>query len=261
MEEDKNVSKFKLERSIRQPAEFPQILETSYKVTTRRHNQRKFPYITFADHNHSKLQVCDMERYFYIIPTTNTGTNKVSVKAFIPKSEYAEVSQGSKYRPPSPSESNELCEALDFEEPIAPTQYFPNNIISKIQPKTSKLGRKLYLMICVDSPLFIHRKNDVIKMSIDFKDSPIANVFYDIFSEKDILSILILTHERTHNCLIDLRNLRIIKKVVKEGGRIPIISSFLCESVGHHLYGVDRDGRIYDHGKVVHDPKFGKLLL
>lgn len=115
-------------------------------------------------------------------------------------------------------------------------------------------------MICVDSPLFIHRKNDVIKMSIDFKDSPIANVFYDIFSEKDILSILILTHERTHNCLIDLRNLRIIKKVVKEGGRIPIISSFLCESVGHHLYGVDRDGRIYDHGIVVHDPKFGKQV-
>ena len=92
MEEDKNVSKFKLERSIRHPAEFPNILETSYKVTTKRHNQRKFPYITFADNNHSKIQVCDMERYFYIIPTTNTGTHKVSVKAFIPKSEFAEVS-------------------------------------------------------------------------------------------------------------------------------------------------------------------------
>lgn len=91
MEEDSNTSAFKLERSVRHPPEFPQIVETSYKVSTKRHNQRKFPYITFADNNHSKIQVCDMERYFYIIPTTNTGTNKISVKAFVPRSEYAEV--------------------------------------------------------------------------------------------------------------------------------------------------------------------------
>jgi hypothetical protein len=120
------------------------------------------------------------------------------------------------------------------------------------------MGRKIYLMICVDSPLFIHRKNDVIKMSIDFKDAPITNVFYDMFVDKDILSILILTQRSSHNCLIDLRSLRIIKHVIKDGPRMPIISSFICESKGTSLYGIDRDGRLYKDAVMVHDPKLGK---
>jgi hypothetical protein len=123
------------------------------------------------------------------------------------------------------------------------------------------MGRKIFLLICVDSPLFIHRKNDVIKMSIDFKDAPILSVFYDIFAEKDIISIIIQTEKASHNCLIDLRNLRILKKVVKPGMKVPIISSFICESKGTQLYGIDRDFRLYRDAKVVHDPKNSNKTL
>lgn len=251
MEEDNHLAKFNLEKSVRRPKEIPQLTETSYKINSDRYDHKKFPYITFVNNNR-KIQVCDMERYFYIIPTHNTGTQKVHVTAMEPKPSSEGAGGKSK-------KSKEVNTVLTYEEGIYPSQLFPKNLITNVQPKTSMLGRKIYLMICVDSPLFIHRKNDVIKMSIDFKDAPIVNVFYDMFTEKDILSILILTQKSSHNCLIDLRSLRIIKKVVKPGPRMPIISSFICESKGSSLYGVDRDGRLYRDAIKVHDPKLGKF--
>ncbi len=51
MEEDNHVSKFKLERGIRHPPEVPDLVETSYKVTSNKPNQKRYPYITFVDNN------------------------------------------------------------------------------------------------------------------------------------------------------------------------------------------------------------------
>ena len=190
-----------------------------------------------------------MERYFYIIPTYSVGTNEVKVTTLAPKT------GGNKGKKNSSGTQNSV---LEFSEGIYPCQLFPKQLITNVQPKCSQKGHKIYLMICVDSPLFIHRKNDVIKMSIDFKDSPIVNVFYDMFVDKDILSILILTQRNSQNCLIDLRNLRVLKRVVKDGPRMPMISSFIAKSIGTNLFEIDRDGKIYSNAQLVHNPKISK---
>lgn len=244
MQEDDHLAEFKLEKSVRHPKEFPALEETTYKVLSNRPDHKKFPYITFVNHN-QKIQVCDMERYFYIIPTNSTSTLQV-------KENKKKDSKGNKH-------GGAKDTVIKFSEGIYPCQLFPKQLISNVQPKNSKKGHKVYLMICVDSPLFIHRKNDVIKMSIDFKDSPIINVFYDLFVDRDILSILILTQKNSQNCLIDLKNLKILKRVIKKGPRMPMISSFIAKSIGTNLFAIDRDGKLYQDGCLVHNPQTRKF--
>ena len=94
-------------------------------------------------------------------------------------------------------------------------------------------------------------------MSIDFKDAPITNVFYDMYNERDILTVIISTKMNSHICMIDLRTLRIIKRVVKEGNKMPFIASFMSNWNGTRLFGMDRDGKVYQDATVIHDPKLG----
>jgi hypothetical protein len=128
MEEDNHLAKFTLEKSKRRPKEVAHLIETSYKIVSDRYDHRKFPYITFVDNNR-KIQVCDMERYFYIIPTHNTGTQKVTVSAYSPNSEDGEDSPSQEQaeeevketkQPDSRKKGEETRSTLTYSEGIYP---------------------------------------------------------------------------------------------------------------------------------------------
>jgi len=152
------------------------------------------------------------------------------------------------------------------EHSLEPFQYFPKKLITEITLKNSALGRNIYLMECVSSPLFIHRKHDVIKMSIDFKGSEILDARYQHFFEKDVLGVIINTVDENHMSLVNLRNLRILNHVVteREPGstrKLKIVSSFLGGANESLLMGVNDRGKFYWGNGMVFDPGFCKLFL
>jgi hypothetical protein len=149
---------------------------------------------------------------------------------------------------------------------LEPFQYFPKKLITAITLKNSNLGRNIYLMECVSSPLFIHRKNDVIKMSIDFKGSEIVSVKYQHFFERDLIGVIINTVEENHMSLVNLRTLRILNHVVTErdsesSRKLKFVSCFLGGANQSLLMGVNDRGLIYYGDNVVFDPGFSKQKL
>ena len=145
-------------------------------------------------------------------------------------------------------------------QPLEPFQFFPKNLISALVLKSSKLGHKIYLMKCVSSPLFIHRKHDVIKMSIDYKSAEIKSVLYQQFFDLDMLGVVINTAEGVHLSLISLRTLRILKHVFIEQTQTTMIAILLLkEKAGSFLVGIDNKGYIYLDGDLIGQPKLGKI--
>lgn len=145
---------------------------------------------------------------------------------------------------------------------LEPFQFFPKNLISALVLKSSKLGHKIYLMKCVSSPLFIHRKHDVIKMSVDYKSSDIKSVLYQQFYDQDMLGVVINTAEGVHLSLISLRSLRIIKHVVVHQTQTTMIGVLLMRSKkGTFLLAIDNKGFIYLDGDMVGQPKLGKKTI
>lgn len=142
---------------------------------------------------------------------------------------------------------------------LEPFQFFPKNLISALVLKSSKMGHKIYLMKCVSSPLFIHRKHDVIKMSIDYKSAEIKSVLYQQFFDQDMLGVVINTIEGVHLSLINLRTLRIIKHVLVQQTQTTMIGVLLLRNKnGAFLIGVDNKGFLYRDGDLVGQPKLGK---
>lgn len=145
---------------------------------------------------------------------------------------------------------------------LEPFQYFPKNLISALVLKSSKLGHKIYLMKCVSSPLFIHRKHDVIKMSIDYKSAEIKSVLYQQFFDLDMLGVIINTAEGVHLSLISLRSLRVIKHVVVNQTQTTMIGVLLLrDKRGAFLLGIDNKGYVYLDGDMIGQPKLGKLIF
>ena len=215
------------------------VKQSTYIISSKDNRRTNFPHIHFMANR--QIQVGDEYRHFYCI----------------------NIPEERDHDGEDEDEDDEPFQVLN------PFQYFPKKLISEIELKNSSLGRMVYLMKCVSSPLFIHRKNDIIKMSIDFKPHEVKTILYKHFYKKDFLGVMENTESEGHVSLIDLRSLKILNhEVIEDMEDEDLVSCFLAGNTRGNLFCVDNRGCIYRQKQRLFIPKlngewnfFGEKLV